>query len=111
MSGVRNEHELKEAARQYAVRGLEGFALAFNHLQQGELAWRFDEDVQQRFVELGREMIRLFEDGAIRSNPGHDLHLRARAAQRDLVLQRVLQRAAKKTPIRARSASPKDTAP
>lgn len=87
------EDRSREEARAHAKAGLGGFARAFNHCDDGDMGWRYSEDVQQRFVELAAELVHLVETGELRENPQHAHWRAAQAARRDPAVQRLIHQA------------------
>jgi hypothetical protein len=94
-------------ARACAQDGIAALARAFNHCGNSELAHRYTDAVQSRFLELAMDLVQLVESGEIESNPAHRLYLRAVAARGDESLQAMIRKASQKTPIR-RSANSGD---
>lgn len=95
MSGAPHfqEERSRESAHQIARDGVALLARAFNHLDANEVPYRYEKDVQARFFELGIELVRLIEHGAIEPNPAHVQYLQLQAARADASVQRVLQEA------------------
>jgi hypothetical protein len=55
----------REEARRFAQHGIGDLARAFNHCHNPAIAYRYSEAVQQRFLELGAELVALVEKGQI----------------------------------------------
>lgn len=89
-------------ARACAQSGIAELARAFNHCGRDEVAHRYTDEVQSRFLDLAAELVRLVEQGAIEANPAHGLYLQAQSARGNKALQAVIRRASRKTPIRGR---------
>jgi len=87
-------------ARACAQGGIAALARAFNHCGRDDVAHRYTDAVQSRFLELAAELVGLVEHGAIESNPAHGLYLKARAARTDPALLALIRMASRKTPIR-----------
>ena len=100
MSTTFNEEAAREGARSCARTGVGMLARAFNHVDDGDIEWRYSEDVQQRFFELAAEMVRLVETGEVHENPQHARNRLVQAARRDLSVQMLIRKASKKTRIR-----------
>lgn len=83
----------RETAHQVARDGVALLARAFNHLNADEVPYRYANGVQGRFLEIGIELVRLIEHGAIEPNPAHVQYLQLQAARADASVQRVLQEA------------------
>lgn len=96
------EEAIRAHARACARDGVATLARAFNHCARDDVAYRYTDAVQSRFVELTTELVGLVEHGAIESNPAHGLYLKALAARGDRALQVVIHKASRKTPIRDR---------
>lgn len=100
MSGAQHfqEQRSRETAHQVARDGVALLTRAFNHLDANEVPYRYAKDVQARFFEIGIELVRLIEHGAIEPNPAHVLYRRAIAAKSDATLQAVIRKASKRRP-------------
>lgn len=83
----------RNEARASARDGLAALARAFNHCDNGELAYRYAADVQARFVELATELVVLVESGAIEPNPAHGRYLMFKAARDNATLQSLIRKA------------------
>lgn len=83
----------RNEARASARDGCAALARAFNHCDNGELAYRYANDVQARFVELAIELVVLVESGAIEPNPGHKRYLMGKAARNNEPLQSLIRKA------------------
>lgn len=83
----------RDEARAYAQDGLAYLARAFNHCGVDDLAHRYSDAVQARFLELATELVALVERGAIEPNTAHGLHLLRRAARENEPLQSLIRKA------------------
>lgn len=100
MSTLFNEQQAREGAHLCARLGVSNFARAFNHTDDGDIEWKYSEEVQRRFFELAAEMVALVERGEVFENPQHAQWRLARAAKRDLAVQQLIRKASRKTRIR-----------
>jgi hypothetical protein len=89
-----SEEASRDDARSHAKAGIASLARAFNHCGGDELAYRYTDEVQARFVELGAELVALIECGAIENNPGHARYLLGKAARENESLQSLIRKAA-----------------
>lgn len=96
------EEENRADARACAQGGIAALARAFNHCGRDDVAYRYTDEVQSRFLDLAAELVRLVEHGDIEDNPAHGMYLQGQAARSDKALQAVIRRACNKTPIRGR---------
>lgn len=85
------EAEGRRYARAYASDGMAAFAQAFNHCDEDYHPHKYAPEVQERFWELGLELVALVESGRIEPNPNHRQYLRAQEAKQDKTLQAVLK--------------------
>ena len=99
--GARFEADSRRHARACASAGIAAFAQAFNHCDEDWHPHKYAPDVQERFREIGLELVALVESGCIEPNPNHRQYLRAQEAKQDKTLQALFKRAGRKTPIRA----------
>jgi hypothetical protein len=84
----------RDDARAHAQAGIALLARAFNHCGRGELAHRYTDEVQSRFIELATELVALVECGAVESNPAHGPYLMGKAARENEPLQALLHKLA-----------------
>jgi hypothetical protein len=96
------ERASRQYARKCAELGFAALAQAFNHCNEDYHPHRYAPGVQERFRELMLEIVSLVEAGNIEPNPLHANYLRGQAAKGDAMLQAVLKRVSRQTPIRKR---------
>lgn len=100
--------DFETESRKHAVAcgrvGFVGFARAFNATGEPDTEWRYSAEVLERFEELCGELLRLIKDGEIEVNPSHATYAAARDARNNLILQSLIKKASRKTPIRAKKA-------
>lgn len=94
------EEKAREGAHLYARLGVANLARALNHTDDGDIEWKYSDEVQERFIELASEMVALVERGEVFENPQHAQWRLARAAKRDLAVQQLIRKASRKTRIR-----------
>ncbi|QHE86321.1 hypothetical protein [Hydrogenophaga sp. BPS33] len=94
------EEKAREGARLCARLGVANLARAINHTDDGDIEWKYSDEVQQRFFELAAEMVALVERGEVFENPQHAQWRRARAAKHDHAVQQLIRKASQKTRIR-----------
>ena len=95
------ENESRKGAHSCARMGVAAFAQAFNHFDEGHHPYRYAPEVQERFLDIARELYSLVERGRIECNPNHEQFLIAQEATQNKTLQALYRRASRKTPIKA----------
>ncbi len=87
----RNQANARDLAEREAQIAFTYLARTFNHCNNPKIPYRYSPEVQARFLELGRELVRLIKEGEIIERNGD-------VARQDAAFRRFLAKLISKRP-------------